>query len=242
MTKCGLVTFVLLFVLQATAGNVSAETRCRRVYAHPGTPAEFAIVVERALDADPTGESLLDAKRCATGDRSCGTVQALLEGFRRSDPNATVASEPLTTVGQVPNFLRKLVKSAPPKGTLWMGGMVERESGWQLLWNCASRAFGQDESAWVDPDTGAVVLADDCGNPVGLPEGEKCVYVGAPSWATDEMRLALYNVPKSTCTGLKRAGESDVFSQIERLKQLRDSGAITNEEFARKRKELLDRL
>jgi Short C-terminal domain len=40
----------------------------------------------------------------------------------------------------------------------------------------------------------------------------------------------------------KRAGESEVFSNIERLKQLRDSGAITDEEFARKRKELLDRL
>lgn len=35
---------------------------------------------------------------------------------------------------------------------------------------------------------------------------------------------------------------SDVLTQIERLKQLRDSGAITDEEFAAKRKQLLDRL
>ena len=40
----------------------------------------------------------------------------------------------------------------------------------------------------------------------------------------------------------KRATEGDVFSQIERLKQLHDRGDISDEEFARKRKELLDRL
>ncbi len=40
----------------------------------------------------------------------------------------------------------------------------------------------------------------------------------------------------------KRSADVDVFSQIEKLKQLRDSGAITDEEFARKRKELLDRI
>jgi len=75
--------------------------------------------------------------------------------------------------------------------------------------------------------------------------------VSKAAQATDKA-IAVSELSRASYTGArwkqgeqgptKRAGESDVFSQIERLKQLRDSGAITNEEFARKRKELLDRL
>lgn len=63
--------------------------------------------------------------------------------------------------------------------------------------------------------------------------------------AVSELRRASYSGARwrqGEQAPKKPAGESDVFSQIERLKQLRDSGAITDEEFARKRKELLDRL
>ena len=40
----------------------------------------------------------------------------------------------------------------------------------------------------------------------------------------------------------KRATDGDAFLQIQRLKQLRDSGAITEDEFERKRKQLLERI
>ena len=75
--------------------------------------------------------------------------------------------------------------------------------------------------------------------------------VSKAAQATDKA-IAVSELSRASYTGArwkqgeqgptKRAGESDVFSLIERLKQLRDSGAITDEEFARKRKELLDRL
>lgn len=203
-------TLTMLIVLQTMSADVSAETRCRRYYKHPGTPAEFATIVRRALAVDPTGLTRIDAKRCdAKDDRSCGTVQALLTDIRRSDPRGTVNGVPLNTVDQVPAFLSKLVKGTPPKGKFWMSGMVKRGSGWEPLWNCASREFKKGEMAWIDPDTEVTVLADDCGNPVGQRESEDCVYIGVPSLADDEIRLKLYNVPYSTCTGLKRAGESD---------------------------------
>jgi hypothetical protein len=39
-----------------------------------------------------------------------------------------------------------------------------------------------------------------------------------------------------------RAPAADPLTQIQRLQQLRDNGAITDEEFSRKKKELLERL
>lgn len=60
-----------------------------------------------------------------------------------------------------------------------------------------------------------------------------------------EVRLASYSGSKwkqGEVVQQKRAPEGDAFDQIEKLKKLRDSGAITEEEFAKKRKELLERI
>jgi len=74
-----------------------------------------------------------------------------------------------------------------------------------------------------------VKAAQATGKAAAVSEVTRTSYVGA-RWKQGELAQT------------KRPIENDVFSQIERLKQLRDSGAITEEEFARKRKELLDRI
>lgn len=218
MTKRIVAVLAALLFGVISIAPVDAAPRGQRFYHGAATNIILANVFEAYLKRDQTGTSLIDPKKCATpGDASCGTGVAFLEGILDADPHASVDGQPLT-LALIPKFLRKVRMQDPEYGVkYWMDCMVRSNdrnrdpSGWMRLHNCVSRAFRPGEKAYVDPDNGLVVLAQDCDNPRGKPEkSEDCNYILVPTKDGDEVRAKDYGPLEEKCpTGLKRVGETD---------------------------------
>lgn len=140
------------------------------------SPQQLANVIERQLAYDSAGTMMLDPKRCKEVDGSCAAPIDYLRMFQKDDPAAN-----LTSVSQLPTYLRKLKIRDAPKGRYWMACLRQSRTsrtGWEALHNCIARAAKPGEKFWVNPNTGRPVLAEDCTNPIGQPEqAADCAYI-----------------------------------------------------------------
>lgn len=215
MTKRIIVLLTALLFGVVMASGAEAASRGKRFYDGLDNPAQLALLVEANLAKDPSGASMLDPARCSAPHWSCAAPADYLKIIRQFDPGATVNGQPLTSVDQLPAFLRKLVVRKAPSGEYWMACMRKAtpSSDWEPLANCVARAFHPGEHAWVDPDTGNVVLAQDCTNPVGKPRRQAgCVDDVIYAEAGDLILLnqrGPTDLTRNVCTGLLRAGETE---------------------------------
>ncbi|MFA5998267.1 MAG: hypothetical protein WC814_02680 [Candidatus Paceibacterota bacterium] len=135
-------------------------------------PAELEGKIEASLAKNPKGTSMLDPERCKR-DGSCATPLNYLEALKQVDPGAH-----LTSVAQVPGFLRTLQVIDAPVGEYWISCLKPSGRGtYRAVLHCLSRSFKKGEKAWVDPKTNKIVFASDCTNPVEKPVKEECVYI-----------------------------------------------------------------
>ena len=165
-------------------------------------PAELARKIESSLATDPTGATVIDQKRCKE-DGSCARPQDYLRMFKESDPSAM-----LRAVSDVPRFLKTLTHGPAPAGEYWMACL---KSGQPVL-HCLARTFKVGEEAWRDPQTGRIVLAQSCTNPVEKPVREQCAEVRFATKAGDTVvRFALLCPQgiRDECLGVKKAGEAE---------------------------------
>jgi hypothetical protein len=123
----------------------------------------LAQILADALVRDPSGIKLIDAAKCAR-DGSCATPLAYLEAFQRYDPAAG-----LTTVSQLPGYVRSLVMDCTIKGRFMMADIYLRSLTAMVRVETArmSRFIGNAECVFKNPKTGQPVIAQRCANPVG---------------------------------------------------------------------------
>lgn len=124
------------------------------------TPTDLAALVDKALQRDATGHSLLDAARCKR-DGSCATAHDYYHGIRLAHPSAK-----LDNIAELPRYLRSLVKQPAPSGEWFMSRILvrgEKRTYDHLGWH---RAFFKGEDAWSDVNTGEYILAGFCENVV----------------------------------------------------------------------------
>ena len=134
-------------------------------------PQELADIVERALRRDPTGRSLLSAERCRQNG-SCAAPINYVESMRAHDPNGN------WTLGNLVEKMRSLRLDCTVRGVYQMDRIVYTGGALgQTDVNGMSRSFHANECAWVNPDTGAPVLAQNCANPVGQRIDIDCVVI-----------------------------------------------------------------
>ena len=172
-------------------------------------PEELADKVRVSLVRNPKGTSVIDPVRCKR-DGSCATPENYLRMFQESDPGAG-----LTTVAQVPTYLRNLEVADAPAGEYWLSCLKPSSRGiYEPVLHCLSRSFKPGEKAWIDPKTRRIVLASDCTNPVEKPVPPKnaCVEIHFFTKSQDTaVRFALLGPADvdNDCIGVKRAGEED---------------------------------
>ncbi|MDP2651749.1 MAG: hypothetical protein Q8O94_01290 [bacterium] len=125
-------------------------------------PTELATMVDSSLKSDPTGKALLNPARCKK-DGSCATAHDYFYGIQLAHPSAKLGN-----IAELSRYLRSLVKKPAPSGEWYISRLLVRgekhtydAKGWH-------RAFLKDESVWVDPNTGELILAGDCGNVIGV--------------------------------------------------------------------------
>jgi hypothetical protein len=202
---------VLLMALPLLLGAVAdahASQRHERFDTGNAKPLALEIKIEASLARDKVGNDKIDPIRCQPNGDSCATPRMYLEMFKRADPGAK-----LTSVSELPAFLKKLVITDAPKGHFWMACLVNK-GGIVAVWNCMSREFHLGEHAWMDPITGAIVLAEDCTNPVGerVPERD-CDEIHFWLHQGDEVHIGLLgpdDMPDDVCRpALKKAGSDE---------------------------------
>jgi hypothetical protein len=215
MAKMILAVLAALLFGVVMAGGADAASRGKRFYDGLKSPAELAALVEANLAKDSSGAAMLDPARCSAPHWSCAAPADYLKIIREFDPDATVNGEPLTRVDQLPAFFRKLRVENAPSGEYWMACMRKAtpSSDWEPLDNCVARVFHPGEKAWTDPDTGRVVLAQDCTNPVGKPRqkigcADDVIYAEAGDTILLNQRGPT-DLSHHVCTGLLRAGETE---------------------------------
>lgn len=183
-------------------------------------PQELATYVEASLALDPTGHKMLDPTRCVgkakNRDGSCARPVDYLKMFRYADPEAR-----LKDVGELPAYLRSLVVEKAPSGKYLMAGLIpdkKSSSKWSPKLDFLEREFKPGETAWKNPRTGRLVLAQDCSNPISRPVDQSkrdgaCAFV---HFYTKEnhavVRFKQYgpeDVSEHECTGLMKEGESE---------------------------------
>lgn len=194
-----LIALALLFFGWAAAGSASAG-QYKGYYYGAQTPTEIAVLVERSLAIDPTGRTMLDAAKCRR-DGSCAAPINYVESFRAHDPRGNVTLENLGA------YLRKLRIDCTVSGEYQMDRIILRSGTLgQTDVNGMSRAFLRNECAWVNPDTGRPVLAQNCANPVGLEVGLVCVYVNIESRNPAEFAViwARYEEEDDPCFAYRR--------------------------------------
>lgn len=149
-----------LLVFGALATPAEAGNRHRFVVGIE-TPVQLAGLIQQSLEKDKSGKSAVSAESCSK--RACATPADYLAMFAESDPEAG-----LTSVNQLPEYVRALVIRKAPPGRYWMACKTGNGSAASKpMWNCLARAFHAGETAFVNPKTGRIVLARDCTNPVG---------------------------------------------------------------------------
>jgi hypothetical protein len=134
-------------------------------YMRRSTPHEIAELIRKDLVTDPEGKALLSPEKChQPTEKSCATAWDYLKSFQAHDQKAN-----LTSVSQLPAFLDKLVEVQPKAGSQYKMDCLAPNGGdsFNPVIDCLVRFFGESEPAYADPDTNQIVMAFDCGNPVG---------------------------------------------------------------------------
>lgn len=163
-----LIALTLLITMWAAPAHAS---QYKGFYYGAKSPQELATIVERAIARDPTGKTMLDAAKCRR-DGSCAAPINYVESMRTHDPYGNWSLENLvekmrglrldcTVTGKYQ--MDRIIWTSGPLGSTDINGM--------------SRAFKRNECAWVNPETGAPVLAQDCANPVGQRIDVDCVVI-----------------------------------------------------------------
>jgi len=164
------------------------------------TPQELAGHVEEALARDSTGRTMLDAAKCRR-DGSCAAPVNYLESLQAHDPHGG------WTLENMASKMRSLRLDCDVDGVfqmdriIWTSGSLGRTDVGGM-----SRAFLEGECAWVNPETGRPVLAEDCANPVGQRIDLNCVYVNFEVRNPEEYSViwARYNRPDDQCFMYRR--------------------------------------
>lgn len=156
---------VALILGAALAVPMVASAAVGKAFLHGvNSPAELASKIEASLAQNPKGTSMLDPARCKK-DGSCATPLNYLEALKQVNPGAH-----LTSVAQVPDFLRTLKVIDAPAGEYWISCLKPSGQGtYKAVLHCLSRSFKPGEKAWVDPKSDVIVFASDCTNVVEKP-------------------------------------------------------------------------
>ena len=162
---------------------------------------------------DPTGHALLQPDECPVHG-ACVTNAIELAEMNRLHPELHIA-----TFVELADYYDSLVCHPAPDGMYW-NDRLDRSG------NPATtdhyRAFHRGEYVCVDPHSGQIIVAVDCGNIVGAKVVRKPLVVAVPN---DECVEVHYNtnegemvsgavlgdepLPPSTCFALKVAGDSE---------------------------------
>ncbi len=204
------IAFLVALLFGATAAEAQASERHRFVVGNT-TPQELAAKVEASLARNPLGRGVIDQVSCSR-DRGCATPEDYLVMFEKADPGAH-----LTDVHQLPAYFRSLVVRPAPSGVYWMacktgaGGVGDAPK-----WDCMNRVFHHDkgETGFINPVTGALVLARDCSNPVGKEQHEEdCVELHVWMKPGDEVHIAWMGpdaLPSGKCRlSVQKTGENE---------------------------------
>lgn len=194
--------------ITATAAHASDRHRFLVGYT---SPAQIADAIAAANKRDPTGRTVIDPISCSRY-RACATAEDFLDMVDRSAPGAH-----LTEVSQLPDFFRRLVIAPAPAGQYWMACRTGAGGGDTAVWNCMTRSFHTGETVYVDPVTGAMVLARDCSNPVGREQREaECIELHVALREGDELHVGWLSpdrsgaFPSGKCTlSVQKTGEQE---------------------------------
>ncbi len=179
------------------------------------TPQALATLIERSLKADPSGNGQISGTNM--------TPAMYLVALR-------AAGQTVEGVGALPMFLRGLVEKPMPTGVKIRMSRVKYSAGSDCVERFEldakvghARAAHPGENAWVDPNTGRIVMAQDCTNtaleevivqaaqPTGLveavppvPTEQYCFWVRVKHPGTIYARWSTVNGPVfETWKGLK---------------------------------------
>ena len=167
-----IITAVMLALAIAALANVANGTgTVMPMMKGLKDPTVLADLVDRALQRDATGHSLLDSARCKR-DGSCATAHDYFYGIQQEHPSAKMGD-----IAELPRYLRSLIKQPAPAGEWYMSRLLmkgEKRTYDHMAWH---RAFFKGEDVWDDPNTGEHILAGFCENVVGklkssVPEKE----------------------------------------------------------------------
>lgn len=164
------------------------------------SPGEIAALVETSLAKDSTGMTLLSEDNCRTKG-GCARPVDYMTSFAAHDPQGAPKS-----LAELPGYLRKLVIRHDFQGKYQMDRIVYGRGVHRADVNGMSRTFLKGEAAWVNPETGRPVLAENCANPVGVRIDLDCVYIDAEIRHPSEFSLvwARYEKPDDKCFAYRR--------------------------------------
>lgn len=200
MMRSALIALALLVL--GWAASASA-TDYKGYYYGAKSPQEIAALVERSIQNDSTGRTMLDAAKCRK-DGSCAAPINYLESFQAHDPLAK-----LTSVAQLPAYLRKLVIDCSVAGEFQMDRIIFRSGTLgKTDVNGMSRSFLKKECAWINPETRRPVLAENCANPVGQRVNLECVYTNIQVDAEHSVIWARYKRPDDPCFAYRRVSRT----------------------------------
>lgn len=176
----------LLTFMGAAATEAQAQERVRYTGYYYGleTPSELADLVEANLRQHADGRTMLDAARCRANG-SCAAPINYLESFQQKDPHGG------WTLENMAQKMRTLRLDCDMDGIYQMDRIrvAPGSSLGTTDLNGMNRAFADGECAWVNPDTGRPVLAENCTNPVGVRIDLVCVYVNIEVRQPEEFAL-----------------------------------------------------
>ncbi|MEO6536602.1 MAG: hypothetical protein ABIT47_02845 [Candidatus Paceibacterota bacterium] len=206
-----IIAFLVALLFGAVLATGAQASERHRFVVGNTTPQELAAKVEASIAHDPSGRGVIDQVSCSQS-RGCATPDDYLVMFEKADPGAH-----LTDVHQLPAYFRSLVVHAPPPGRFWMacktgaGGVNDAPK-----WDCMSRVFhlSKGETVFVNPVTGAAVMARDCSNPVGKEEHEEdCMPLHVALKPGDEVHIgwvAMAAFPSGKChLSVQKTGEQE---------------------------------
>lgn len=203
---------ILMLFLGAFLGSMTpahASERHRFVVGNL-TPQALADKVDASLARDPLGHSVIDPVSCSR-NRACATPEDYIDMIAKSDPVAN-----LTDVKELSGFLRKLkAVAAPSTGQYWMACMKGKgDINDEPVWDCMTRSFHPGETVFIDPVTGAMVMARDCSNPVGKEQHEQdCIPINVALKEGDEVHIGWLGpdaFPEGRCKlSVQKTGEQE---------------------------------
>jgi hypothetical protein len=213
-----IISMVAALILGAAlAIPISASAASGKAFMHNvKNPEELAQMIEASLAKDQSGKSMLNPAKCDS-DGSCGSTLSFLQALQQHP-----AGKHLTSVDQIPGYLRTLVERTAPAGEYWISCLrsssnvkVASKGTYRVEMHCLSREFKPGFKVWVDPKANNLIVFDQfCTNPVEKPVSPKqaCVYIHFFTKVGDVgvrfAELGPANI-EDDCIGVKKAGESN---------------------------------